>query len=78
MDWLKLFLWKVAWDIIPSKIMINAIFSIPAVELVYPICNVEEDSFDHLFFKCVFARIAWRSSHWPFDSLKWSSLNLPN
>jgi hypothetical protein len=33
---------------------------------------------NHLFFRCVFARIAWRSSHWPLDSLKWSFLNLPN
>jgi hypothetical protein len=33
---------------------------------------------NHLFFKCAFARISWRSSHWPLDSLKWPSLNLPN
>jgi hypothetical protein len=30
----------------------------------------------HLFFKCFFARISWRLSPWPFDSLKWSTLSL--
>jgi hypothetical protein len=78
MDRLKLFLWKIAWDIIPSKIRINAVFPTPLADLVCPLCNVEEDSLNHLFFRCVFARIAWRSSHWPLDFLKWSSLNLPN
>jgi hypothetical protein len=77
-DRLKLFLWKIAWDIISSKIRINAVFPIPIADLVSSLCNVEEDSLNHLFFRCVFARIAWRSSHWPLDSLKWSSLNLPN
>jgi hypothetical protein len=39
---------------------------------------VEEDSLPHLFFRCIFVRIAWRSFHWPLDSLKLSSLNLLN
>jgi hypothetical protein len=29
-----------------------------------------------LFFSCSFARIAWRSSFWPLDSLAWSSISL--
>jgi hypothetical protein len=62
-DRLKLFLWKIAWDIIPSKIRINDVFPIPIADLVCTLCNVEEDSLNHLFFRCAFARIAWRSSH---------------
>jgi hypothetical protein len=43
---------------------------------VCPLCNVEDDSLSHLFFSSFFARISWRLSHWPLDSLKWSSLSL--
>jgi hypothetical protein len=39
---------------------------------------VEEDSLHYLFFICPFARISWRTSHWPLDSLKWSAISLPN
>jgi hypothetical protein len=75
-DGLKLFLWKIAWDIVSSKIRLNAVFPIPPFNLVCPLCNVEEDSLSHLFFSCFFARISWRLSHWLLDSLKWSSLSL--
>jgi hypothetical protein len=75
-DRLKLFLWKIAWDIVPSKIRLNAVFPIPFSQLVCPLCKVEEDSLPHLFFSCFFARVSWRLSPWPLDSLKWSSLTL--
>jgi hypothetical protein len=74
-DRLKLFLWKIGWDIVPSKIRLNAVFPIPLSHLVCPLCKVEEDSLSHLFFSCFFARV---SSPWPLDSLKWSSLTLPD
>jgi hypothetical protein len=77
-DRLKLFLWKIAWDIVPSKIRLNAVFPIPPSQLVCPLCKVEEDSLPHLFFSCFFARVSWRLSPWPLDSLKWSSLTLPD
>ena len=37
---------------------------------------MKEDSLIHLFFRCSFARIAWRSSFLPLNSLAWSSLSL--
>jgi hypothetical protein len=57
-DRLKLFLWKIAWDIVPSKSKLNSVFPIPQTDLVCPLCNVEEDSLSRLFFKCFFARIS--------------------
>jgi hypothetical protein len=75
---LKLFLWKIAWDIIPTKARLKSIFPISSAVSLYPLCKVEEDSLPHLFFKCCFAKIAWRSSFWPLDSLAWASLTLPN
>jgi hypothetical protein len=75
---LKLFLWKIAWDIIPTKARLKSIFPISLAVSFCPLCKVEEDSLPHLFFKCCFARIAWRSSFWPLDSLAWASLTLPD
>jgi hypothetical protein len=75
-DRLKLFLWKIAWDIVPSKSRLNSVFPIPQTDLMCPLCNVEEDFLPHFFFKCFFARISWRLSPWPLNSLKWSGLSL--
>jgi hypothetical protein len=75
-DRLKLFLWKIAWDIVPSRIRLNQVFPINLASLVCPICKVAEDSLHHLFFSCFFARISCRSSPWPLDSLKWTSPSL--
>ena len=75
-DRLKLFIWKIAWDIVPSKSRLNLVFPIPQADLVCPLCNVEEDSLSHIFFKCFFVRISWRLSPWPLYSLKWLALSL--
>jgi hypothetical protein len=75
---LILFLWKIAWDILPTKARLKAIFPIPHLESYCPLCNSEEDSISHLFFRCIFARVAWRNSFWPLNSLAWSSLSLPD
>jgi hypothetical protein len=73
---LKLLLWKIAWDILPTKARLNKVFPIAPYDSLCPLCNMAEDSLIHLFFSCSFARIAWRSSFWPLDSLAWSSISL--
>ena len=75
---LKPFLWKLAWDIVPSKARISLILHIPPSDSLCPLCKSEVDSLHHLFFRCIFARIAWRQSFWPLDSLSWNSFSLPN
>jgi hypothetical protein len=72
------FLWKLAWNILRSKSKLKTIFHIPHSESLCPLCNTEEDSLHHLFFSCIFARVAWRSFFSPLDSSAWSSLSLPN
>jgi hypothetical protein len=61
-----------------SKSKLKTIFHIPPFESLCPLCNTEEDSLHHLFFSCIFARVAWRSFFSPLDSSAWSSLSLPN
>ena len=73
---LKLFLWKIAWDIVPSRARLNCAFPISPSNSLCPLCLIEVDSLPHLFFNYIFARIAWRTSFWPLDSLAWSSLSL--
>jgi hypothetical protein len=75
---LKLFLWKIAWDIFSSKARISLILQIPPSDSLCPLCKSEIDSLHHLIFRCIFARVAWRQSFWPLVSLPWSSLSLPN
>jgi hypothetical protein len=38
---------------------------------------VANDSLHHLFFECIFARVVWRHSFWPLDSiaLKFTSMS---
>jgi hypothetical protein len=75
---LILLLWKIAWDLLSTKARLNTIFFISPTESLCPLCNTEVDSLPHLFFRCIFARVALRSSFLPLDSLAWSFLSLPN
>jgi hypothetical protein len=75
---LFLFLWKIAQNVLPTKARLKAFFHIPSPDSLCSLCSTEEDSLSHLFFRCIFARVAWRSSFWPLDSLAWSSISLSN
>ena len=68
-DRLRLFLWKIAWNILPTKEQQGQILQLNAISLC-PLCKVVDDSLHHLFFKCIFARVIWHLSFWPFDSSK--------
>ena len=39
---LKLFLWKIAWNIIPSKARLKSVFYISFDDSLSPLCNMEE------------------------------------
>jgi hypothetical protein len=51
-------------------------FSISLLLIFCPLCNSDFDSLGHLFFRCSFARIIWRDSFWPLDSLVWSNFSM--
>jgi hypothetical protein len=65
-DRLRLFLWKIAWNILPTKEHLGLLF--PISNSLCPLCKVADDSLSHLFFECFFARVVWRLSFWPLDS----------
>jgi hypothetical protein len=66
-DRLRLFLWKIAWNILPTKERLSQIH-ITTYENACPLCKVAFDSLHHLFFECHFTRVVWRQSFWPLDS----------
>jgi hypothetical protein len=43
-------LWKIAWNIIPTKVRLKSIFPILTADSLCPLYKSEEDSPSHLFF----------------------------
>ena len=70
-DRLRLFLWKIAWDILPTKERLGRLFNV-TLNISYPFCKIANDSLQHLFFGRIFARVVWRHSFWPLDSTKFN------
>jgi hypothetical protein len=70
-DRLRLFLWKIAWNILPTTERLSHLFNVN-LDLSCPLCKIVEDSLYHLFFGCTLARIVWRHSFWPLDSTKFN------
>jgi hypothetical protein len=60
-DRLRLFIWKIAWNILPTKERLSQI-RITIEDNACPLCKVALDSLHHLFFECHFARVVWRQS----------------
>ncbi len=61
-DRFRLFLWKIAWDILPTTTRLQTIIPNYLPNTLCPLCKSGPDSVRHLFFHCHFARINWRLS----------------
>jgi hypothetical protein len=66
-DRLKIFIWKIAWNMLLTKECLRQI-SISILDSSCPLCKVATDSLHHLFFECFYARVVWRHFFWPLDS----------
>jgi hypothetical protein len=66
---LKLFLWKMVWNIIPTKFHISQTINSSPNDTSCSICSFPIDFILHLFFSCPIARVVWHQSFWPLDSL---------
>jgi ribonuclease HI len=67
-DRLRIFIWKIASNMLPTKERLCQI-SIPILDSSCPLCKLATDSLQRLFFECFFARVVWRHSFWPLDSI---------
>jgi hypothetical protein len=66
---LRFFLWKMIWNIIPTKIRISSSIPNSTIDTSCSLCSFRTDSILHLFFSCSIARVVWRNSFWPLDIL---------
>jgi hypothetical protein len=66
---LRLFLWKMIWDIIPTKIRISSSIHNSTMDTSCSLCSFPTDSILHLFFSCPIARVVWKNSFWHLDIL---------
>lgn len=64
-DRLKLFLWKVVWNCLPSKAKMDRFSNRPEEESYCVFCHQHVESLIHIFFECPVAQIMWREAPWP-------------
>lgn len=69
---LKLLLWKLAWDILPSAQKISSICPPTTPQAISNSCQickeVKIENISHLFLKCRLAKFIWLHSPWPINS----------
>ncbi|XP_038687497.1 uncharacterized protein LOC119986877 [Tripterygium wilfordii] len=59
-----LLLWKIIWDILPTRARLSGILYIPEEQQLCPICNLERETLDHLMFGCLISLLVWSNSRW--------------
>lgn len=68
-DRLKVFLWKIAWDILPTRQhlahRLQTSFVGPLSSC--PLCEASEECLQHLLYACSYTRLLWRLSPWPLS-----------
>ena len=65
-DRLKIFLWRLGSDSLPTKL--NIAKRLGSGDTLCPCCNLEEESIIHLFFKCHAAKALWYANSWRIHS----------
>jgi hypothetical protein len=67
-------LWKVAWDILPSRAKISRfVANMEPVAWLCPFCNGPLETLVHIFLECNLANFLWRSSPWSISTTDFCS-----
>ncbi len=63
-----------SWGLLPTKTILGSRFQVNSLSC--SLCNSGQESIEHLFIECSFARIAWSLSPWPirFDLISYNSI----
>jgi hypothetical protein len=64
---LKLFLWKMVWNIVPTRDRICKSICSSQLDTTCSLCSHTTNSLIHLFFSCPIAQVIWQHSFWPMD-----------
>jgi len=71
---LKHLLWKIGWDILPSRANIGRFIILEdANAWVCPFCNGPLETLSHIFLDCALAKVLWRFAVWPLNISHFSS-----
>jgi hypothetical protein len=71
---LKHLLWKIAWDLLPSRANIGRfVITEDTNAWVCPLCKGPLETLTHIFLDCNLARYIWSSSSWPNVITSYSS-----
>ena len=63
---LKHLLWKMAWNILLVRASLARFVNLMDLDpLCYPFCKGPQESISHIMLEYSFAKILWKSSHWP-------------
>jgi hypothetical protein len=74
---LKHFLWKVVWNILPTRSNIFKFsHTVTVDELSCPLCDGPIETLTHIFLDCPFARAVWRYCSWPINTATFANLPL--
>ena len=71
---LKMHLWRIAFNLLPTKDKLNEFSS--SSDTSCPLCNVESELALHLFTHCHIARAIWLGSHWNIRIDRWQVQSL--
>ncbi|KAB1214037.1 Anaphase-promoting complex subunit 7 [Morella rubra] len=74
---LKLFLWKIASNIVPTKVrIVDQCGFILEDQVLCRLCHSAPETTHHLFLQCDFSQIIWRMSPWPMDILQLGDMSM--
>uniref|UniRef100_A0A2N9ISW0 Reverse transcriptase zinc-binding domain-containing protein n=1 Tax=Fagus sylvatica TaxID=28930 RepID=A0A2N9ISW0_FAGSY len=65
-DRYKMLIWRIASGSLPTKLSLA--LKMGTGDTYCPLCQMEEESIDHLFFKCSIARVIWFGTSWGIHS----------
>lgn len=74
---LKILLWKLVCNVIPTRSRVGALLTSSAEPSCCPLCLSKVETIQHLLISCTFSRITWLDSPWVLDSLSFALLSIP-
>jgi ribonuclease HI len=69
-DRYKLLVWRIATGILPTKL--NIAHKMGITDTCCPLCHMNEESIEHLFFQCSISRAIWFGTSWAIHSSRLS------
>ncbi|KAK9287687.1 hypothetical protein L1049_016125 [Liquidambar formosana] len=70
----KVLLWRMSWNILPVRSVLNGRF--PINDLSCPLCGAEVETLKHNVLECKITEMIWLSSRWPIRLASFNHLSI--